>query len=163
MNTQLEQLSQRYLQDGFVNGVRVVSGTEAAMHREALESAESTIGSLHYNTKVLFQGQTVLGVDESKSIMCPLKPGEASFHHGWTLHSSMPNKSNERRIGLNVQYFAAHVRQTKHEQDSALLVRGHDKFMHFIPDIPAASNLDAEALKYQAQLEARYQEIAGNI
>ncbi len=36
---------------------------------------------------VLYQGQTVHGVDESAAVVYPLEPGEASFHHGWTLHS----------------------------------------------------------------------------
>ncbi len=58
----------------------------------------------------------------------PRRPGEASFHNGWTLHASMPNGSDARRIGLNVQYLATDVRQTQQETDSALLVRGKDDF-----------------------------------
>jgi hypothetical protein len=45
-------------------------------------------------TNVLFQGQTVRDVDESNAVTCPLEPGEASFHHGWTLHASLPNKTS---------------------------------------------------------------------
>ena len=55
---------------------------------------------------VLLQGQTVEGVSEDQAVMCPLKPGQASFHHGWTLHASMPNESTDRRIGLNAQFIA---------------------------------------------------------
>ena len=89
------------------------------------------IGRLnHYLTEdednVLLQGQTVGGVNESSAMICPLKPGQASFHHGWTLHASMANKSDDRRIGLNVQYLAPHVKQTKHNLDTAMLVRGVD-------------------------------------
>lgn len=110
---------------------------------------------------VLLQGQTVQGIDESKAVMCQLNTGEASFHHGWTLHASMPNNSNDRRIGLNIQYLASHVRQTKHDMDTAMLVRGEDKYNHFGTDIPAESDLDPIAIKRQAELEARYIEIAG--
>ena len=110
---------------------------------------------------VLLQGQTIQGVDESKAVMCPLAPGEASFHHGWTLHASMPNNSSDRRIGLNIQYLASHVRQTKHDMDTAMLVRGKDEFQNFGTDIPAQSDLDPVAVKRQAELEARYIEIAG--
>ena len=113
------------------------------------------------SANVLFQGQTVLDVDESDSVTCSLEPGEASFHHGWTLHSSMPNRDNDRRIGLNVQYFAAHVRQTKHDIDSAMLVRGQDRYRHFRQDIPAETDLDPAALDRQRQLEAHYKAIAG--
>ncbi len=112
-------------------------------------------------TNVLLQGQTIQGVDESKAVICPLATGEASFHHGWTMHASMPNNSNDRRIGLNVQYLAPHVSQTKHDMDTAMLVRGKDKYQNFGTDIPAQSDLDPVAIKRQAELEARYIEIAG--
>ena len=110
---------------------------------------------------VLLQGQTVRGVEEDKAVMCPLQPGEASFHHGWTLHASMPNRSADRRIGLNVQYLAAHVRQTKHDLDSAMLVRGEDRYRNFETDVPAESDLDPAAIARQVDLENRYREIAG--
>ena len=110
---------------------------------------------------VLFQGQTVEGIDEEEAVSCPLEPGQASFHHGWTLHASTPNNSADRRIGLNIQYLAAHVRQTKQASDSALLVRGKDEHHHFDVDTPASKDLDVDAIARQAELEARYQSIAG--
>jgi|TARA_B100001093_G_scaffold163187_1_gene155555 ectoine hydroxylase-related dioxygenase (phytanoyl-CoA dioxygenase family) len=113
------------------------------------------------DTNVLLQGQTVKSVDEDQSELCPLRPGEATFHHGWTLHASMPNKSEDRRIGLNVQYLATHVRQTKHDHDSAILVRGEDAYQHFRTDIPASSDLDPDSMERQAELERMYVETAG--
>lgn len=110
---------------------------------------------------VLLQGQTVRDVPHERSVMCPLQPGEASFHHGWTLHASMPNNSNDRRIGLNLQFLATHVRQLKHDADTALVVRGVDEYRHFGVDIPAHRNLDPDALARHRTLEARYLEIAG--
>ena len=96
-------------------------------------------------TNVLDQGQTVRGVAEGGAVTCALQPGQASFHHGWTLHSSLPNHSHDRRIGFNVQYVAPHMRQTKHDMDSAMLVRGEDRFGHFDQDIPAETDLDPAA------------------
>ena len=124
-------------------------------------------GMVHHDTtddatNVLLQGQTVNNINEGDAVMCPLKPGQASFHHGWTLHASMPNKSEDRRIGLNIQYVACHVRQTKHDHDTAMLVRGVDTFNHFGKDLPAASDLEPAALIRQKELEALHQEIAGN-
>ena len=110
---------------------------------------------------VLLQGQTVPGVDESRARMCPLAPGEASFHHGWTLHASMPNRSQDRRIGLNVQYLAPHVRQTKHDLDTALLVRGKDAYQHFGADIAATGDLDPVAVQRQKDLETLYVKTVG--
>ncbi len=111
---------------------------------------------------VLLQGQTVSGINESNAHFCPLAPGEATFHHGWTLHASMPNRSADRRIGLNVQYLATHVRQTKHDLDTAMLVRGQDDYGHFESDKPATSDLDPAAIAHQAFLEDQYVKIAGN-
>ncbi|MEM7291066.1 MAG: phytanoyl-CoA dioxygenase family protein [Pseudomonadota bacterium] len=113
------------------------------------------------NTNVLLQSQTIKDVDEERAVMCPLEPGEASFHHGWTLHASMPNHSEDRRIGLNIQYLAAHVRQTKHELDTAMLVRGADNYHHFGVDLPAESDLDPVAIQRQAELERMHVETAG--
>lgn len=112
-------------------------------------------------TNVLLQSQTIKGVDESNAVMCPLQPGEASFHHGWTLHASMPNNSNDRRIGLNIQYLASHVRQTKHDHDTAMLVRGTDTFNYFGIDLPAECDLDPVALARQEELERMHVETAG--
>ena len=63
------------------------------------------------DNNVLFRGQSVQGVREDDAVLCPLLPGEASFHHGWTLHASMPNASDDRRIGFNAQFIAPSVRQ----------------------------------------------------
>ncbi len=112
-------------------------------------------------SNVLLQGQTVSGVDEAGTVMCPLRPGEASFHHGWTLHASMPNRSDDRRIGLNVQYLAAHVRQTKHDHDTAMLVRGTDAYGHFRQDRPAAADFEPEATARWEELCRIHVETAG--
>jgi len=113
------------------------------------------------DNNVLLQGQTVKGIDTSRAIACTLEPGEASFHHGWTLHASMPNNSNDLRIGLNVQYLAPHIKQTKHDLDTAILVRGSDQYQHFKGDTPASIDLDPAAIKKQEALEAHYVSIAG--
>ena len=77
------------------------------------------------------------------------------------LHASMPNHSDDRRIGLNVQFFAAHIRQTKHDLDTAMLVRGKDDYGHFEADIPASADLDPAAIIRRNELEERYKMIAG--
>lgn len=113
------------------------------------------------DSNVLLQGQTVKGIDERSSKNCPLNPGEASFHHGWTLHASTPNISSDRRIGLNVQYIAPHVRQTKHDLDTAVLVRGEDKYHHFDADTIPIEDFNADAVKRHAELQKLYVATAG--
>lgn len=113
-----------------------------------IEHSDSTDTS-----NVLFRGQTVEGVAEYKAVYCPLRPGEASFHHGWTLHASMPNCSNDRRIGLNVQYIDPSARQTLHDLDSATLVRGADQYQHYRADTFANGVMEDDAVRSHAELE----------
>ena len=115
------------------------------------------------DNNVLFQSQKVHGVHEQDAVYCQLKPGQASFHHGWTLHSSLPNRSNDRRIGLNIQYIAPHVRQTKLPGYSALLVRGVDRFHYYEEETPATRNLDPAALAWRKQQDQLHFSIASTI
>ncbi|MGI9354251.1 MAG: phytanoyl-CoA dioxygenase family protein, partial [Rhizobiaceae bacterium] len=104
-------------------------------------------------SNVLFRGQSVSGIAEEQAVMCPLQPGEASFHHGWTLHASMPNRSDDRRIGFNVQYIDPSARQTLHDLDTATLVRGQDRFNHYTPDVFADGVMGPEAIARHERLE----------
>ena len=133
--------------------MRVIPGTH--------KNGKRTHNFTEDENNVLYSGQTVYDVEEDKAFDACLQPGQASFHHGWTLHSSMPNQSNDRRIGLNVQYIAPHVRQIKHDQDSALLVRGTDQYSHFQNEVPARSDLTVDGIRQQAIMEERYEQIAG--
>ncbi len=133
--------------------MRMIPGSHVRgrMHHEKIDS----------ESNVLFNSQTVENVNEDEAVVCALQAGQASFHHGWTLHSSGANDSDERRIGLNVQYLATHMRQTKEKWDSAILVRGSDDYMNFAEDIPATSDLDPVAVARQKELQEHYRRIAG--
>jgi hypothetical protein len=74
----------------------------------------------------------------------------------------MPNNSMDRRIGLNVQYVAAHVRQTKHDIDTVMLVRGTDRYNQFGVDLPASRDLDPAVLAHQKKLEELHRTTAGS-
>ncbi len=245
----LNNLIQKYNDEGFISKIPIISNQEALLHRKSLEKAEKEIGDLHYKTKVhtilkspwklatnnkvldivekiigpnillhnvtyiikepkslshvtwhqdltywgfssdeqvsvwialspatkksgcmqmipkshtwgklehiktydknnvLSSGQTVNNIDESRSVYCELDAGQASFHNGWILHKSNPNNSDDRRIGVNIQYLATNVKQLKHNKDSAICVRGIDKFNHFFKDVPASTDLEEKAIK----------------
>ena len=134
-------------------GMRMVPGS----HRLGRRSHSLTPD----DSNVLYQGQTVEAVDESKAVFCELLPGEASFHHGWTLHASLPNASSDRRIGFNAQYVATHMRQTQHDRDTAILVSGVDTHGHFGKDMPATVDLDPAALALQRELDRQVRETMG--
>ena len=111
---------------------------------------------------LLLLGQQITGLDTSAHQLCDLEPGQASFHHGWTVHSSQPNVSNDRRIGLNVQYLAPHNRMDAGVPASALLVRGTDPHGHFAVDSPPTEQLDEAALAQwqaaDAQMKANFKQ-----
>ena len=111
---------------------------------------------------VLLQSQTIHNVDERTATLCPLNAGEALLHHGWTVHCSKPNQSNDRRIGLNIQYITPSMRQEKTDFDTALLVRGQDLHGFYGADVPAEDFVLTEnKIAQLMQLTERYQQIAG--
>lgn len=100
---------------------------------------------------ILLLGQQIADVDARLGVHVALSPGEASFHHGWTVHRSAPNVSSDRRIGLNVQYVAPHNCQHG-AAHAATLVRGVDRFGHYDTEPVPESWLDVE--KAEALFEA---------
>ena len=111
----------------------------------------------HRTTKdsnnLLHHGQTIEGVSEEQSRCIPLKAGETSLHHGWTMHTSYPNKSDDRRIGLTINYISTDMFQTQTEHDSAMLVRGVDHYNHFKIDTPSSTVFDENAWNKQKDYE----------
>jgi ectoine hydroxylase-related dioxygenase (phytanoyl-CoA dioxygenase family) len=110
---------------------------------------------------VLLQSQTITNIDESRAVSCELQPGEVSLHHGWTVHCSHPNLSGDRRLGLNAQYIRPSMRQTKSDDDSAMLVRGRDTFGYYRQEAAAQSWLEENAAQQLAIASEEYQDIAG--
>lgn len=106
---------------------------------------------------VLLLGQQIDGIDESLGRPCPLQPGEASFHHGWTIHTSAPNTTNDRRIGLNVQYVAPHNRQAG-EKMTATLVRGEDRFGYYLDELTPESEFDRDRVDELFAADAQMRE-----
>ena len=117
----------------------------------------------NHPNNVLLQSQTIKEVDETDAIVCALAPGQVSLHHGWTVHCSRPNRSSDRRIGLNIQYITPDMRQEKVEVDSALLVRGDDPFQFYRQDTPAIDyELSAQSAERLRIATEEYQRIAGS-
>lgn len=110
----------------------------------------------------LTRGQeATVEIEEEKTVAVTLEPGQASLHHGKLLHASGPNRADERRIGLVINYIAAHVRQEVAREDFAMLVRGTDRHAHFRHVPSPREDLSDEALLWHgrimsAQNEALY-------
>lgn len=103
---------------------------------------------------ILHRGQDASEhVDESLAVEMALAPGQASLHHGWLFHASGENRSNDRRIGLTLQYLAPSARQLRTDAESATLVRGADRFGHFRPEPPCERDFDPANLAFQAEVQ----------
>jgi ectoine hydroxylase-related dioxygenase (phytanoyl-CoA dioxygenase family) len=115
-----------------------------------------------HKDNLLSRGQEIsVEVDEAHAVPCLLEPGEASLHHIKLVHGSEPNRSSDRRIGFAIRYIPTYVRQTK-VRDSAMLVRGVDRYGHFDPEPRPTADVDTAALAAHAdavgrQVKALYQ------
>jgi len=104
---------------------------------------------------ILSRGQTVSEVSEETASDLILAPGQASLHHGWTLHASQPNRSAERRIGFSVIFITPRVQQTVSARESAVLVCGRDAHGFYDPEPTAERFFAPEMVALQAELDAR--------
>ena len=127
--------------------MRVMPGT----HTRQLEHIDS---DAEHN--VVARGQTIAReLDEARAVDLILKPGEISLHHILIAHSSPPNSSNERRIGVAFRYVAPHVRQQGGFADSAALVRGVDRHGHFEHEPTPRGDLEPDMIAYHESLHER--------
>ena len=96
-------------------------------HKQGMRDHNDT----YADKNILTRGQEAQGVDASKAVSMPLKPGQVSFHQQQVIHSSQPNQSDDRRIGFAIQtYFSPEVKQTK-GTTFVQLARGEDKYGNF--------------------------------
>jgi ectoine hydroxylase-related dioxygenase (phytanoyl-CoA dioxygenase family) len=108
-----------------------------------------------HRDNLLSRGQEIaVEVDKGKSVGIPLKAGEMSLHHIKLVHGSEANRTDDRRIGLAIRYIPTYVKQTK-VRDSAVLVRGSDKYHHFDYEPRPRADLDAQALAAHGESVAR--------
>jgi hypothetical protein len=72
--------------------------------------------------------------DGETGVAMPLQAGELSLHHTALVHCSPGNDGDDRRMGYGISFIPAHVRPLGAVTPSALLVRGTDRFGHFLPE-----------------------------
>ena len=97
-------------------------------------------------------------LDEDAAVSLPMEAGEVVFFNNAICHSSGPNVSDDRRIVFLIEYVPPHAWQ--HEpRESAMLVRGVDRFHHFDVDprpteemSPAACAAWRRKVEVQAQV-----------
>lgn len=101
----------------------------------------------HAENNMLSRGQEVMvEVDEAEAVNLVLRPGEMSLHHAKIIHGSHANASPRPRMGFAIRYMPTTVRQTAGAVDSAMLVRGSDRYRHFLEDPRPKADFDRDAL-----------------
>ena len=106
---------------------------------------------------MLGRGQTIHGIDDRKAVYMPVKAGQFSMHHERTIHGSMPNPSDRRRVGISFFYMPTHVRSTIGRR-TATLVRGTDKYGHWDPEPMPKTDLDPVCMEFLRQSWSRYRD-----
>jgi non-heme Fe2+,alpha-ketoglutarate-dependent halogenase len=105
------------------------------------------------HNNLLTRGQEIaVKVDEDKAVFVELKPGQASLHHVLLFHGSEPNRSDDRRIGLAVRYIPTRLKQAVGQRDWATLVRGRDRYGHFLPAHVPRRDLEPAALAFHKEV-----------
>lgn len=97
--------------------------------------------------ELLSRGETIdLEIDEGRTVPVIIDAGEVSFHHLHTPHRSGPNGSDGPRVNYVITYLSPRV-APRVGPDSAMLVRGQDRFGHFQPEPRPRTELDPEAMR----------------
>jgi non-heme Fe2+,alpha-ketoglutarate-dependent halogenase len=118
-------------------------------------------------TNMLSRGQTITeGTDEAGAVNIILKPGEMSLHNVRIAHASAPNRSEDRRIGISIRYMPPQTRQQLAEWDSAALVRGEDRYGHFVHEPRPVRDFDPTCVAFHEKtvtnlLSFLYKDAAG--
>jgi ectoine hydroxylase-related dioxygenase (phytanoyl-CoA dioxygenase family) len=101
--------------------------------------------------------QVAADVDEGSAVDLVLRPGQASFHHEYTIHGSAANGSSTKRVGFAIRYIPPDVLQRDYAYE-VLLARGRDDHHHYRvrSDRPTATVADALAA-HRAYSEAAIQ------
>jgi hypothetical protein len=109
---------------------------------------------------ILHRGQTVEAeIPQDALFTAALRPGQASLHHGWLMHGSGPNSSGDRRIGLTLQYLAPSVKQLFTDREGATLVRGEDRYGHFVREPDFTTDFDPALIAYREEAERLKHEV----
>jgi hypothetical protein len=109
---------------------------------------------------LLSRGQEIaVEVDESKAVNIVLEPGQMSLHHVLLVHGSEPNNSELRRVGFAIRYLPTYIKQLTEVVDSATLVRGSDRYRHFLPEPVPQSDFHPDAVAFHAEMLAANDQI----
>ncbi len=106
------------------------------------------------DANMLTRGQEIaFEIDESDTVDIVLRPGQMSLHHGRIFHDSGPNHSDDRRFALAIRYITPSMRQAVGQRDYAVLVRGEDRFGHFLTPPTPTGDFTPDAMEMCTQID----------
>lgn len=124
-------------------------------HRELLEHVET-----YHEDSLLSRGQELtIDVAERNPVAMPLEAGQFSIHNGRLAHGSGPNTTDDRRIGLSLQYMPTSAKQTLVEWDTASLVRGVDEYNNFDHGPRPETDLAPDAVAFHRRASTALREL----
>jgi ectoine hydroxylase-related dioxygenase (phytanoyl-CoA dioxygenase family) len=104
----------------------------------------------------MLRGQQLQVPPEAQVELLELQPGQFSLHHTHLHHNSMPNQSDDRRIGLGISYIPTRCKCQADQRLTAMLVRGRDDFHHFDLEQRPRRDMDPEGLARHAEAVRRW-------
>jgi len=122
-------------------------------HRQMRHAAHVVENSVNRSGQVIVEA-----LDASKPVAMPLQPGSFSIHHGLCPHRSAPNTTNQRRVGLGLNYIPTHVRPIGAYRTAAMLVSGEDRYGHFASVCAPEMELHPDTLAVHEQAVGVYRE-----
>jgi non-haem Fe2+, alpha-ketoglutarate-dependent halogenase len=114
------------------------------------------LGQLKHNSislkhNLLSHGQSVSeDIDEKNVVNVTLAIGEVSVHHPYLIHSSLENRTEDRRIGVVCRYVSPQIQFKNCQKDSAWLVLGEAQTNYFHLENPPYSDCDPAAIAEHA-------------
>lgn len=107
--------------------------------------------------ELLSRGETMaMAIDDSRTVPVVIEAGEVSFHHLFAPHASGPNASETARVNYVMTFVSSSIRPQV-GPDSAMLVRGVDRFGHFECETRPHAFATAEALRaHERAMALRY-------
>lgn len=127
--------------------MRVMPGSHLGPSQQHVET--------RHEKNLLARGQEIEGFDEAGAVEMALEAGQFSLHHERLVHNSLPNRTDDTRIGLALFYIPPHVRSTIGRR-TACLVRGEDTYGHWDADPVPSVDRDPAILDHIRAAHRRY-------
>ena len=102
------------------------------------------------------QGQTVIDVAENKAVFAEINAGQVVLHHESVVHGSGPNNANHPRVGFSIHYVAPHVKETRFDGATAMLVRGDNISDNWDIDPEPRYDYDPACIKSMEDTRAKF-------